>query len=129
VSGSSGSREADVLRNAFELMSAFDEVVSLGYRERVGISDVRAAMEMESHEERIQEIIARVRCLSCSRQAEEMLNSRTVSNRTRRQRQRKSSRDGQSSSRCREEKWLGADRVRMLGLGEHHSSRRARCWS
>jgi hypothetical protein len=57
--GRGGATEAEVLRNSFELLSSFDEVVSLGYRERVGISEVRAAMEMESHEERIQEIIAR----------------------------------------------------------------------
>ena len=54
-----GVGEGEILRNAFELLSAFDEVVSLGYRERVGMTEVRAAMEMESHEERIQEIIAR----------------------------------------------------------------------
>lgn len=54
-----GVGESEILRNAFELLSAFDEVISLGYRERVGMTEVRAAMEMESHEERIQEIIAR----------------------------------------------------------------------
>lgn len=54
-----GVGEGEILRNAFELLSAFDEVISLGYRERVGMTEVRAAMEMESHEERIQEIIAK----------------------------------------------------------------------
>lgn len=54
-----GVGEGEILRNAFELLSSFDEVVSLGYREKVGMTEVRAAMEMESHEERIQEIIAR----------------------------------------------------------------------
>lgn len=54
-----GVGESEVLRNAFELLSAFDEVISLGHRERVGMTEVRAAMEMESHEERIQDIIAR----------------------------------------------------------------------
>ena len=54
-----GVGESEILRNAFELLSSFDEVISLGYRERVGMTEVRAAMEMESHEERIQEIIAR----------------------------------------------------------------------
>lgn len=59
VGGRGAAGEAEVLRNSFELLSSFDEVISLGYRERVGIGEVRAAMEMESHEERIQEIIAR----------------------------------------------------------------------
>jgi hypothetical protein len=59
LSGRGSATEAEILRNSFELLSAFDEVVSLGYREKVGMGEVRAAMEMESHEERIQEIIAR----------------------------------------------------------------------
>ena len=59
MAGRGSATETEILRNSFELLSAFDEVVSLGYREKVGIGEVRAAMEMESHEERIQEIIAR----------------------------------------------------------------------
>ena len=52
--------EREILKNAFELLGAFDEVVSLGYREQVGLMQVRSVLEMESHEEKIQEIIARV---------------------------------------------------------------------
>ena len=52
--------ESEILKNSFELLGAFDEVVSLGYREQVGLIQVRSVLEMESHEERIQEIIARV---------------------------------------------------------------------
>ena len=48
------------MKNAFELLGAFDEVVSLGYREQVGLMQVRSVLEMESYEEKIQEIIARV---------------------------------------------------------------------
>ncbi|KIK00251.1 hypothetical protein K443DRAFT_679341 [Laccaria amethystina LaAM-08-1] len=51
--------EREILKNAFELLGAFDEVVSLGYREQVGLMQVRSVLEMESHEEKIQEIIAR----------------------------------------------------------------------
>jgi len=48
------------LKSPFELLVAFDKVVSLGYRELVGLMQVRSVLEMESHEEKIQEIIARV---------------------------------------------------------------------
>jgi hypothetical protein len=53
--------EREILKNAYELLSAFDEIVTLGYRENLSISQIRTFMEMESHEERVQEIIARVR--------------------------------------------------------------------
>lgn len=52
--------EREILKNAYELLSAFDELVTLGYRENLTISQIKTFLEMESHEERIQEIIARV---------------------------------------------------------------------
>jgi hypothetical protein len=52
--------EVNILRNAFELLCAFDEIISVGYRENVNLSQVKSSIEMESHEERIQEIIAKV---------------------------------------------------------------------
>ena len=55
------AEQREILKNAFELLSAFDEIVSLGYREQVNLMQVRNVLEMESHEEKIQEIIARVR--------------------------------------------------------------------
>ena len=53
--------QREILKNAFDILEAFDEIVSLGYRESVNIMQVRNILEMESHEEKIQEIIARVR--------------------------------------------------------------------
>ncbi|KAI9783371.1 MAG: hypothetical protein M1839_003906 [Geoglossum umbratile] len=58
--------EREILRNAFELLSAFDELVNLGYRENLTLSQIKAFLEMESHEERIQEIIARNKELEAS---------------------------------------------------------------
>lgn len=52
--------EREILRNAFELLSAFDELVTLGYRENLSLAQIKTFLEMESHEERIQEIISRV---------------------------------------------------------------------
>ncbi|KAJ6493521.1 hypothetical protein C8R47DRAFT_1012453 [Mycena vitilis] len=50
--------ESEVITRAFELLGAFDEVVGLGYREgAVGLVQVRNALEMESHEEKISIII------------------------------------------------------------------------
>ncbi|KAF1811482.1 hypothetical protein P152DRAFT_418824 [Eremomyces bilateralis CBS 781.70] len=51
--------EKEILRNAFELLGAFDELVTLGYRENLTMAQIKTFLDMESHEERIQEIIAR----------------------------------------------------------------------
>lgn len=42
---------------AFDLLFAFDEAVSLGHREAVTPAQVRAACEMESHEERLHKMV------------------------------------------------------------------------
>lgn len=55
-----GGGEREVKERAFDLLTAFDEIISLGYRENVSLVGVRGIIEMESHEEKIQEIIARV---------------------------------------------------------------------
>lgn len=51
--------EREILRCSFELLSAFDEVVTQGYRENLTLSQIKTFLDMESHEERIQEIISR----------------------------------------------------------------------
>ncbi|EIW64456.1 coatomer subunit delta [Trametes versicolor FP-101664 SS1] len=53
------AEQREIVKNEFELLFAFDEIVSLGYREPVNLMQVRNVLEMESHEEKIQEIIAR----------------------------------------------------------------------
>ncbi|RMY31420.1 hypothetical protein D0864_16891, partial [Hortaea werneckii] len=58
--------EREIMRCAFELLSAFDEVVTLGYRENLTLSQIRTFLDMESHEERIQEIISRNKELEAS---------------------------------------------------------------
>ncbi|KAJ2157311.1 coatomer subunit delta [Coemansia sp. RSA 552] len=51
--------QQDVVFHAFDIVLAFDEIISQGYRENVDLSRLRTIMEMESHEEKIQEIIER----------------------------------------------------------------------
>ncbi|KAI5288139.1 coatomer subunit delta [Ascosphaera aggregata] len=58
--------EREIMRNAFELLSAFDELVTLGYRENLSLSQIKTFLSMDSHEERIQEIIERNKELEAS---------------------------------------------------------------
>ncbi|KAJ3042483.1 Coatomer subunit delta [Rhizophlyctis rosea] len=46
--------EREIARQAFNLIMVFDEIISLGFRENVGLAQIRTIMEMESHEERVQ---------------------------------------------------------------------------
>jgi len=49
-----GLSEGGITSNAFELIFAFDEVLTAGgYREDISISNIRTNLEMDSHEEKI----------------------------------------------------------------------------
>lgn len=87
--------EREILRNAFELLSAFDELVTQGYRENLSLSQIKTFLEMESHEERIQEIIERVRL-----DRERELLGRLTTRRTRNSRPAKSASGRPSNSKC-----------------------------
>lgn len=49
--------ESDVFDNAFNLIFAFDEIVALGYKESVNLSQVRTFVEMDSHEEKVYQAV------------------------------------------------------------------------
>ncbi|CAK9441495.1 uncharacterized protein LODBEIA_P53630 [Lodderomyces beijingensis] len=51
--------EREIFDNAFDIIDAFDEVINLGYKENLTMSQVQTFLEMDSHEEKIQEIIER----------------------------------------------------------------------
>ncbi|KAG8463777.1 hypothetical protein KFE25_004050 [Diacronema lutheri] len=52
-----GIDEESILKHQFELIFALDEVISLGYRENVNMVHIRAYTEMESHEEKLANMI------------------------------------------------------------------------
>ncbi|KAJ1354563.1 hypothetical protein KIN20_011545 [Parelaphostrongylus tenuis] len=45
--------EKEILAHDFDLIFAFDEVVTLGYRENVNLAQIRTFTDMDSHEERV----------------------------------------------------------------------------
>lgn len=47
------NEEKEILAHDFDLIFAFDEVVTLGYRESVNLAQIRTFTEMDSHEERV----------------------------------------------------------------------------
>lgn len=52
--------ENEIAENAFNLIFAFDEIVALGYRESVNLSQIRTFVEMDSHEERVYQAVRQV---------------------------------------------------------------------
>jgi len=50
-------KEEVVLKNALDIVFAFDEVISFGHRESVTLSQVKSYTEMDSHEEKLHQMI------------------------------------------------------------------------
>ena len=48
-----GLKEEDIQEQVFDIILAFDDVISFGYRESVSLSQVINALEMESSEEKL----------------------------------------------------------------------------
>ncbi|KAB1222815.1 hypothetical protein CJ030_MR2G022306 [Morella rubra] len=49
--------EEGICKMAFELIFAFDEVISLGHKENVTVAQVKQHCEMESHEEKLHKLV------------------------------------------------------------------------
>merc|ERR1719181_2656392 len=49
--------EDEVKKNAFDIIFAFDEVISFGHRESVTLSQIKTYTEMDSHEEKLHQMI------------------------------------------------------------------------
>lgn len=109
--------EREILRNAYELLSAFDELVTLGYRENLSLGQIKTFLEMESHEERIQEIISRVCYTHLS--LLELSSILMFSYRIRSWKLQRSGKEKQSSLNYSGKRWLGV--VEVLPLGRHRT--------
>ncbi|KAJ2503273.1 coatomer subunit delta, partial [Coemansia sp. RSA 2052] len=48
-----------VILRGFDILTAFEEIISQGSRDKIDLAKLRTIMEMESHEEKIQDIIER----------------------------------------------------------------------
>nr|GMD42471.1 coatomer subunit delta-like [Ipomoea batatas] len=53
----SGKDEEGICKTAFELLFAFDEVISLGHKENINVVQVKQYCEMESHEEKLHKLV------------------------------------------------------------------------
>eukprot|EP01023_Acetabularia_acetabulum_P009290 TRINITY_DN14136_c0_g1_i3.p2 TRINITY_DN14136_c0_g1~~TRINITY_DN14136_c0_g1_i3.p2 ORF type:complete len:234 (-),score=24.12 TRINITY_DN14136_c0_g1_i3:265-942(-) len=49
--------EESIVKGAFDLIFAFDEVISLGHKENITVQQVRQNTEMDSHEEKLHKMI------------------------------------------------------------------------
>lgn len=49
--------ESEIADKAFQLIFAFDEIVALGYRESINLSQIRTFVEMDSHEEKVYQAV------------------------------------------------------------------------
>ncbi|KAK9881564.1 hypothetical protein WA026_016439 [Henosepilachna vigintioctopunctata] len=49
--------ESEIAENTFSLIFAFDEIVALGYRESINLSQIRTFVEMDSHEEKVYQAV------------------------------------------------------------------------
>lgn len=49
--------EREICDKAFDLIFAFDEIVALGYRESVNIAQIRTFTDMDSHEEKVFQMV------------------------------------------------------------------------
>ena len=56
--------EKEVFAHAFELLSAFDEIVALGYKESVNLGQIRTYTDMDSHDERVHDAMRLVRLIA-----------------------------------------------------------------
>ena len=45
------------MEHSFELIFAFDEIFALGYRENVNLTQIRTFTEMDSHDEKVHNVM------------------------------------------------------------------------
>jgi len=66
-----GHDEESIVENAFDLIFAFDEAVSLGHSEDVNMDKIKTYMEMDSHEEKLANIIKETQLINANKIAQD----------------------------------------------------------
>jgi hypothetical protein len=62
--------EAEITKHAFDLIFAFDEVIAMGYKERVTVQQVKHCTTMESHEEERARVEQQMKELEAKKEAD-----------------------------------------------------------
>lgn len=57
----SGLTEQNIQKRMFDITLAFDDVISLGYRESVSLAQIESALEMESSEEKLHNMLMKAK--------------------------------------------------------------------
>eukprot|EP00007_Cunea_sp_BSH-02190019_P001587 CAMPEP_0174230194 /NCGR_PEP_ID=MMETSP0417-20130205/1001_1 /TAXON_ID=242541 /ORGANISM="Mayorella sp, Strain BSH-02190019" /LENGTH=536 /DNA_ID=CAMNT_0015307835 /DNA_START=24 /DNA_END=1634 /DNA_ORIENTATION=- len=62
--------EDEVLKNAFTLVFAFDEVIAGGYREKVTVQQIKTFMEMDSQQEKLAHMLETTKLMKARQEAD-----------------------------------------------------------